>query len=431
MGNIDIRRYLRFAKEGSRIVVGQIVTFLGSMVLVRVLTERLDPTQYGWLALALTFASLVNQVAIGGIVAGIGRFYSVAAENCDLGGYLRAAKQLMSYAALVVGGCGFAVLAGLSGAGRFQWTGLGVAVVCYSLLTGCNSALNSIQNAARQRAVVALHGGLDAWMKIGLALGLMVWLGNTSTAVVAGYTLSALIVVASQLHFLRRLVQRHAAGTGKGTPWKREIWKYSWPMVTGGLFNWGYFASQRWALQLFASTGEVGQFYALTQVAYTPIGIAGGVALSFLTPIFFAKAGDARDTGRLRGTQSAIVRTAVAGLVLTLAFALLSVFVHRQVFGLLVAPEYRSISGYMPFVVLSAGILQVSIVTASILTVEKRTVELLPLAIYGNLVITVMNLTFTKFFGVNGLVASMVAGSLLHLVWMVLIALRRAKQLVC
>jgi hypothetical protein len=58
---LSLPRVLRLAKEGSWIVIGQISSVLGSLVLVRVLTERLDPAQYGQLALGLTVANLVNQ----------------------------------------------------------------------------------------------------------------------------------------------------------------------------------------------------------------------------------------------------------------------------------------------------------------------------------------------------------------------------------
>ncbi len=77
-------RFQRLAKEGSWIVAGQIATVLGALVLVRVLTEYLEPAQYGQLALGLTVAGLVNQVVMGGVLAGIGRFYSIAAEANDL-----------------------------------------------------------------------------------------------------------------------------------------------------------------------------------------------------------------------------------------------------------------------------------------------------------------------------------------------------------
>ena len=96
-------RIKRLAKEGSWIVAGQIASVVGALVIVRVLTEHLAPAEYGQLALGMTVAGLVNQVAMGGVISGIGRFYSIAAEKGDLLGYLKASKRLMGYATLGVG----------------------------------------------------------------------------------------------------------------------------------------------------------------------------------------------------------------------------------------------------------------------------------------------------------------------------------------
>ncbi len=57
-----------------------------------------------------------------------------------------------------------------------QWLGLVLATLLFSLLSSYNSAVSGIQGAARQRAIVALHGGLNAWLKILLALAMMLWL---------------------------------------------------------------------------------------------------------------------------------------------------------------------------------------------------------------------------------------------------------------
>jgi len=96
--NQNTSRFKRLAKEGGWVVIGQVTMIIGSLVLVRVLTEFLDPEQYGLLSLGLTVASLVNQVVMGGIVAGISRFYAIASEEDDIEGYLGATFFLLASA---------------------------------------------------------------------------------------------------------------------------------------------------------------------------------------------------------------------------------------------------------------------------------------------------------------------------------------------
>jgi len=85
MAITDYLRFRRLALEGFWILGGQVAAVIGALVLVRVLTEYLEPEQYGQLTLGLTIAALVNQVVMGGLTAGISRFYSIAAEktNCQ------------------------------------------------------------------------------------------------------------------------------------------------------------------------------------------------------------------------------------------------------------------------------------------------------------------------------------------------------------
>lgn len=423
--NKDIPRICRLAKEGSWIVVGQIASALGALILVRVLTGRLDPVQYGQLALGLTVAGLVNQVVTGGIAAGIGRFYSIAAEKKDLPGYLRASRWLMTYSTLTVVAIGLVLMVGLFFLGYSQWMGLAAAALVFSVISGFNDALNGIQNAARQRAIVAFHGGLNVWLNILLAVGIMLWLGASSTTVVIGYICSSLLVTVSQLFFLRRTSHLQHAQSANYQPWIRQMWAYSWPMVAGGLFNWGYFASQRWALEIFSSTEDVGCFYALTQVAYTPVSMAGAMFLSFLTPILFARSGDAQDRDRLENVHRIVLRVVATGLCLTVSLVIASYFTHDFIFRLIVAPEYRTISKFMPYVVLAAGILQVSMTMASTVLIRKRTADILPLAIWGQLYISAQNFLLVYFLGIRGLIISMNIGAVLHLAWMSVIVSRQ------
>ena len=298
MTTIDTSRLRRLTKEGSWIVIGQIAAVAGALVLVRVLTEYLDPAQYGQLALGLTVAGLVNQVVMGGITAGIGRFYSIAAEKQDLGGYLHATRWLLAYATLAVVIVGSILIAGLLWSGYSQWMGLAAAALMFSVLSGYNSALSGIQNAARQRAIVAFHGGLDAWLKILLAVGVMLWLGTSSAAVVIGYICSSLLVTASQLVFLRRTIPLHQTHTPDHQPWMLQMWAYSWPFSIWGIFTWMQQVSDRWALHAFGTTAEVGQYAVLFQLGYTPIAMVTGMAMSFLGPILYQRSGDATNHAR-------------------------------------------------------------------------------------------------------------------------------------
>ncbi len=425
-------RISRLVKEGGWIIAGQIAAVIGSLLMVRMLTEHLDPGEYGQLALGMTIAGLVNQVAMGGLISGISRFYSIAAEKSDLRGYIKASKRLMVYATLGVGAIALFLIVGLAITRYAKFVYLAVAVLVFSILSGYNSALGGIQNAARQRAIVAMHGAMNAWLNFGLVTGMVLFVKPSSSVVVIGYALTTLLITLSQLFFLARLLHRHnndsPIQTTNTEDWSKQIWMFSWPMMAGGLFNWGYYASQRWSLELFASTADVGKFYALTQIAYSPISMASGMFMTMLLPILYARAGDPGNHQRIANVRKIIFKIAAIGGVSTFLIAGIALSWHKKIFSLFVAEQYLDMSAYMPLTVLAAGLLQVSMAISIALTVKNKTRKFLSKDIFCNAIIATINLCVTWLYGLNGLLLGMLAGAILHLLWTTYIVIHEHKQ---
>lgn len=422
MRRLDSRRFGRLAKEGGWVIAGQIAAVLGALVLVRVLTEYLDPTQYGQLALGLTIAGLVNQVVMGGITAGIGRFYSIAAEKGDLPGYLDASRRLMGYATAAVMAVALVLMMGLLWLGYSQWMGLAAAALVLSILSGYNASLSGIQNAARQRAIVAFHGGLDAWLKILLSIGVMLWLGSSSTAVVVGYVLSSLFVTSSQLFFLRRLMPRPSDVPLISANWERQICVYSWPFLAWGVFTWAQQISDRWALQTFASTQEVGLYAVVFQLGYTPIGLVTGLVMAFLGPILYQRSGSAADHQRNISVHRIAWRITFFSLLMTVVAFVLTFALHEWIFHLLVATEYHTVSYLLPWMVLAGGVFASGQMLALKLMAEMKSAAMTVAKIATAILGVGLNIFGASQFGLQGTVAALVIFSGIYFLWMAYLA---------
>ncbi len=403
-------------------VSGQVLAIAGSLVLVRVLTEHLDPEQYGRLALGLTVAGLVNQVILGGIIAGIGRFYSIAVEKQDLSNYLRASNHLFAYAAVATIGIGILLMVGLLWLGYSQWMMLAAAALLFSLLSGYNSSLNGIQNAARQRHIVAFHGGLDAWLKIFLAMAVISWLGTTSTAVVIGYACSSILVTGSQLIFLRRTVPRRQSHARHSKLWMSQIWAYSWPFSTWGVFTWIQQVSDRWALQIYSSTAEVGEYAVLFQIGYAPIILFSGMAMSFLGPILYQRSGDATDEHRNANVNRLGWHLTYLGLAVTLSGFVFAFFLHDWLFGFLVAADFRASSYLLPWVILAGGFFAAGQMLALKLMSDMKSASMISAKTITALMGISFNIIGAAIAGIEGVVGALVAFSLVYLAWMVSLA---------
>lgn len=414
-------RIHRLSKEGGWIVGGQIAGVLGSLALVRVLTEYLSPSQYGQLALGLTVAGLVNQIFMGGLTAGIGRYYSIASEKQEMGGYLHAARNLLVYATAAVVVVGFALIVSLQWLGYSQWIGLAVAALLFAVLSGYNSTLNSIQNAARQRAVVAFHSGFESWLRIILALFAMLWVGRSSTAVIIGYISAYLLIIFSQSVFLRRASNFQDVKNRNHVKWMSQIWTYSLPFTTWGGFTWMQQVSDRWALQHFSTTADVGQYSALFQLGFTPIALITSVAVSFISPILYHKAGDATDQKRMDLVHRLSWRIVKLSLAVTVAAFGISFLIHESLFSILVGAEYRLSSHLLPWMVLSGGLFSSAQLLATKLLSEMEVGKLRKVKIITSIGGTVINSIGAYFAGVQGVAVGLVVFSVLHLIWILLI----------
>lgn len=417
-------RIKRLAKEGSWIVAGQVASVIGALVLVRVLTEYLDPAQYAELALGLTLAGLVDQTVLGGITAGIGRYYSIAAEKKDLSGYLLAARYLLAYATAALVAIALMLMASLYWLGYSQWIGLAVAALMFSVLSGYNGVLSGIQNAARQRAVVAFHSGLDTWLKIFLAVGAVFWLGTSSTAIVVGYACSSLIITFSQLFFLRCTIPEQHAPIPNRQLWIQQIWAYSFPFTTFGAFTWLQQVSDRWALQAFATSSDVGQYAVLFQLGYTPIALITGMGMNFLGPILYQRTGDATDPVRNAGVHLLGWRLSQICVMASLLGFALAFWLHEHLFALLVASDYRGSSYLLPWVVLAGGLFAAGQMLALKLMSEMKPSDMTKAKIVTASIGVLLNVIGAAILGVQGVVGALVAFSVIYFIWMAMLARR-------
>lgn len=425
LAKINIHGFSRLAKEGSWIIIGQITSVIGALVLVRVLTDHLLPSQYGQLALGLTVAGLINQVLMGGLNNGISRFYTIAAEKGCISDYLCASFKLMLYATMILVIISLVFIIGLLWLDYTPWIGFAFVALVFSVITSYNATLSGIQNAARQRAVVAFHGSLDAWLKILLVLGLILWLGNSPTAVVIGYALSSLLVTCSQLIFLRRLNPMRTGTRAHSSLWVRQIWSFSWPFSAWGIFTWAQQSSDRWALEAFTNTHEVGLYSVLFQLGFTPIAMMTGLMVAFVGPIVFQQAGDATDAVRSSTVHRYVWSITFISLSVTLLGFIFTLVLHRWIFSLLVGADYQPVSYLLPWLVLAGGMFAAGQIISLKQLSDMKPKALMPVKIVTALLGVILNVYFASVAGLVGIVIALVAFSAIYFVWLVILTFRK------
>jgi O-antigen/teichoic acid export membrane protein len=412
------QRARRLAREGSWVALGQVGAMAGSLVGVRLLTDALDPSSYGELALGLTLATLAQQTVLGPLSNAVTRFYAPAVERNALGAFLYAATRQAALATLVLAiPTALATLTlVLSGYPRLALVA-GTAFL-FTVVSGLGGVMTAVQSAARQRSVVALHQALDSWGRFIGAIALIGYLGATSNAALLGFTCASALVLVSQSVFLRRVKRGIKRTTETTDEWGRELFRYAAPFATWGIFTWCQMASDRWALNWFASSRDVGLYGAVYQIGYAPIYLATTMAIQFVSPILFQRAGDASDAERKREVTRWTWQLSKIAFALAIAAFLGALALHQQIFHVFVAEEYRLASPYLPWIALSGGLFATGQTLALALLGRLQPRAMTTAKILTALVGFACNIIGARFWGIDGVVAANLIFSTSFVLWM-------------
>ena len=413
---------LKLLHEAGWLILGQVSTLAASLYAVRILTGYLGPEQYGNFALGLTIAALVNQVVFGGLSNGIARYFVVAAEKRNLGGYFNASLQIITKATSLILFLGFFVIAGIYYLDYVQWLGLGIVVLIYSVLNGFSSTVSAIQNTARQRLAVVFSNGFDSWAKIACAVGCLTMFGGSGAAVILGYIASSFLTICLQFHFLSKSFGAAFANRHNSSKWSKEILNYSQPFLLWGGFTWLQQCSDRWALMWFSSSNEVGLYAALSQIGYAPISLGIGVLMSFLAPIFYGKSGDGNDHKRNTEVKIATMQILVFCLLITFLGFILAFKFHELIFEILVAPTFKSVSYFLPWMILAGGVFAAGQIISLQLMSDMKTVVMTNAKIYTALMGSTLNIIGAYLFGILGIVIAQITFSFIYFLWMMAIS---------
>ncbi len=424
---LKTERTRRLFKEGSWIVFGQVLMVVGSLAGVRLLTELLSPDAYGELALGMTIATLVNQIILGPLGGGIMRFYSSALEHEDVAGYLKAVKKLVLYATLAIFLLAVFAIIGLILSGHYQWVAITLSALVFAIFNGYSANLGGIQMAARQRSIVAIHQGIDPLLRSFVAGGLVLWFGMSSSVAMIGYAIAALLILASQTFFFQQIIRNSRFSKNKRA-WQDEIWQFSWPIGIFGVFTWLQLASDRWSLQIFSLTSEVGSYAVLYQLGYYPISLLTGMAMQFMVPILYQRAGDASDSGRNADVSKLSWQLTGLSLGLTGVAFILAMLLHPIIFQIFVAKEYRSISYLLPWIIVSGGVFASGQSLASNLLAQLKTREMIMPKIMTALFGVTLNFVGVYFHGIIGAVWAGVLFALAYFLWMAVLVINNNKH---
>ncbi|MRR53722.1 MAG: hypothetical protein EG822_04305 [Deltaproteobacteria bacterium] len=317
--------------EMSWIVFGQFLGFLGGFLGIKVLTNLMGPNGYGQLALGLTIAGLFNTYAYGPVANVVVRFFAVSQERGTLGSYFSILKKTHRILAI----CAFCLAAVASGVTGYVLGGEWALIIFLSCLYGVTSGINvsfiSLQNAIRQRKIVALHQGADVWLRIGLSIALLFFFSKSGCFALLGYLIGTLLVTISQRVFaLKNETIRKNWHAPKADPFQekqtfKEFTDYATSFLLFAVFASFSLYADRWILQGMFGPGAVGVYAAIYQIAASPVTIFFTMVSQLIVPIVFERAGTMTSMAQMENSgrlllQTLLVSSLVAILITVVAY---------------------------------------------------------------------------------------------------------------
>ncbi len=425
--NFSSIRFQRLSREFFWVGIGQALSATGAIIGVRLLTSVLSPISYGELALGMTLAMLTQQVIFGPFAMAILRFYAPAQEARQLPACLKAIRILLLPPTVILLSLSLALGVVFWGLGQTVWLRLLAAATVFALLHSFCSALSGIQNAARQRVIVAWHDGLGQWMRYFGAVVFVILLGAFSQSAMLGFAAASAVVLISQSLFFRHKVRgmvdsQMASQQVDIEKWTKQMQSYAMPFAVWGIFTWAQLASDRWALKVFVDNRSIGLYAVLYQLGYYPVILLSGLMLQFITPVLFSWAGDGSDPERMVRTRRLNKAVFLGSVLLALLGTALAFLFHRQIFSLLVAPAYQEVSSLLPVMILAGGLFASGQAASLLLMSGLKTKRLMAPKIVTALWGVLLNFASAYWFGLRGVVFASVGFSLAYLVWILCLA---------
>jgi O-antigen/teichoic acid export membrane protein len=397
---------LRFAGEFAWVLAGKVIAFIGSILLIKLLTHSMDVEGYAQLILGLTICNFFTQIIMGATGQGVGRVYVDAVEVKNFTGFSSGIfainkNILIIYAIfLISASIIFAFYSNL------ELYALIVSLFFYSYLNGLNDISSGLHNLARNRAESAIGPSLDAIVKIGLIYGLyLAFQKLNAISVICAYLVSSSLVLLYQNKVFQKLKLKYANSSINGEYWKNEIIKIALPASFGGFFVWLQQASDKWALKYFQGNESVSQYSIIYQIGYAPFLMGMSVVMTFSIPLIYR-----------RGKNNIVRGLVCLVVVLTLMAFLIASQFAKEILGLVVSDEYSKAAPLLQFMILAAGFYQLGDVYAAQLMQEKRSRTLLKIKISTALVCLIANSYGAYLYGVAGVVSSMVLFGFLYFI---------------
>ena len=424
-------RIFRLRYEALWVFIGQFGIAMGVLFGVKILTQVLNPLEFGRLALANTVVLLIGTNLFGPLGQGFMRFWSISQERNQVEEFAFTSNRYARFLMLIMLGASLVSLSFLPFRRWDDWPFLIAISLIVGALTGYLGLMLSVFLAARKRKIVALVNTGTAFLKPLIAVLFVILIFSNADCVMWGYFVTTLIMVFVVRYFYKKALKqaiRSSVTMGNPKPGSgslgKEILTFSWPFCAWGIFGWIHQSCDRWSLQAFHGPDVVGAFSVIALLAVYPLVFASGFLSNLFLPIAYQRAGDPDSGGSVQSANRFLfLMTGSYALGALMLIVLFGVFHHPLV--LLVSnSDYVTFSYLLPALTLSWSFFYLGEMLSGFGFLANKTgLYILPKLISGAIAAS-STFYLSSRIGAPGVIWGLGVSGIVYAVWCAIIAYR-------
>ncbi len=341
--------------EALWVLIGQLGIATGVLFGVKILTQVLNPIEFGRLALANTVMLLIGTNLFGPLGQGFMRFWSISQERCQVKEFVNTSNCYAKVLTTITLGVSLILLTLSSVMGWPGWPALIAVSLLVGALTGYLGLRLSVFLAARKRKVVALANTGAAFLKPLIAMFLVITVVSNAKSVMWGYLVATFVTICVVEHFYRKTIRDAlTASRPVGKPRAgfgnlgREMLTFSWPFCVWGIFGWIHQSCDRWSLQVFHGPDVVGAFSVIAVLAVYPLIFGANFLSNLFLPIAYERAGNLTSSTSIQSANKVLYLMTGVYVIGASILILVFMFLHTEVVLLMSNVNYTEFSSLLP-----------------------------------------------------------------------------------
>ena len=380
-----------FLKDSVRYLPSKILPGLFGVLVLPVLTRLFSPADYGQYTIVVSTIAVLSIFATDWIAPSVIRYYAEYEAKSSLGVFYTTVFVMMC--------CSIAAVAAVSGAAIFSLkSGISPRIYGYlrvgMILFAAGIAFNVMTQILIVRREIPAYTFYSLWRQCAcVAIGIaFAWIFGSG---VSGLLWGTAAGIAVALPFLFARSFRELSPSGYSRELRASIMSYGFPLIATNVASWALTLSDRYVIEYFRGSREVG----LYSVSY---GLADRTIMLAVSVIVLASAPIVMETWERRGekaTAEFIAHVTRCFLVVlapaTVGLALLS----EPVTALIAAEEYLEGHRVVPMVAAAAFLFGLQRNFQLALLLRKKTRLIMYIVVLSGIANVLLNLLFVPRYG--------------------------------